>query len=48
MHLWGYNDALVVDIIMQLLIACPFWFFGFYGVKYLLRLLRIDNRPNSH
>ena len=48
MYLWGVNDGFnVTDMMMQLLIASPFWFIGFYGVKYLLRLLRIDNRPNS-
>ena len=47
MYVWGHNDAPIIDVIMQLLIACPFAFAGFYGVKYLLKLLRIDNRPNS-
>ena len=48
MYLWGGNDGFnFVDMMMQLLIAGPFGFIGFYGVKYLLKLLRIDNRPNS-
>ena len=48
LYLWGGNDGFnFVDMMMQLLIAGPFGFIGFYGVKYLLKLLRIDNRPNS-
>ena len=48
MYVWGVNDGFnFTDMMMQFLIASPFWFIGFYGVKYLLRLLHIDNRPNS-
>jgi hypothetical protein len=45
---WGDNDVLnFIAFMVQFLIAGLSWCFGFYGVKYLLKLLRIDNRPNS-
>ena len=44
MYVWGGNGAPISDMFMQFFIAAPFGAVAFYGVRFLLKKLGVDNR----